>query len=97
MRQILSISPFIDVEVQLTYAHYNTVAEPLRMKHVLIWEKTEISQHLNRLGILKYNVFSFAHAFHEMLMNDLPERSPSATMIHHQQMIASCNKIVRNI
>lgn len=53
----------------LTQAHDDAVTESLWMAHQLIRNLVEVFQHLHRLGVLQYNMFSIAARLVERLVD----------------------------
>ena len=64
---------------------------------MLVRSQTKIVQHLDSFCILNLNVIFLDHRFHEVLMNKLPKRSPELTILHYEQMVTTCHKIMRNV
>ena len=67
------------------------------MAHHQFWRYTNISEHLYRLGVLQRNMFLFTSCFVERLVHELAKQSPLVIVRHDQQVVASRNKVVRDV
>ena len=52
-----------------------------------------VIHHLTRLSFLDLPVLVFAHGLHEGLVDELPHRPPSGSVLHHQDMISPRHQI----
>jgi len=67
------------------------------MISMLLWSEAQISYQLNGLGILECYVLRFAYLLFEPLVDDLTKKPPSLSIIHHKQMIPSCDQVVGHV
>lgn len=61
----------------LANAHDDTITEPLRMLHVLVWLHVKVSNHLRCLRVLELNIILLTHGLCEVLVQDVAERFES--------------------
>lgn len=67
------------------------------MLHQILRSHKDISHHLYRLGVLKFDMLLLAFRFLEMLVDEFPEFPPFFTLVHHQGMVATSDKVVGDI
>ena len=82
---------------ELTQTHDYTVAETLGMVHKLFRRETSISQHLHCFSVLQRKVFLLATCFIEELMHEFALKPPLIVIGPYQDVIPSCNKLIRDV
>ena len=60
---------------------------------MILGPREEIIHHLIRLCVLDFPVLPFAHGFHKGLVDKLPHRTPSGSVLHHQDVISLRDQI----
>lgn len=83
--------------MNLTQAHDDTVAVSLGMLHEIVGQRPKIMHHLHGFGVLQDEIFPFNTTLIEVIVNQLPDRSPLLTVAHDERVIAACDEIVGDI
>lgn len=60
---------------------------------MVLWPRQKIMDHLVCFCLLDYEMLFFAHGLHESLVNEFSHRTPSCSILHHQNMIAMSDQV----